>query len=57
MDLSERSVRRFIGSYPASEVESLRVRVKELEAYLDAALNHAVRDEETFVQPIVRKSD
>lgn len=57
VDLSERSVRRFIGSYPASEIESLRVRVKELEAYLDAALNHAVRDEETFVQPIVRKSD
>jgi len=41
IDLSEGAVRKIIGSYPVSEVESLRVRVQELESYLDAALQQA----------------
>ena len=35
IDLSEESVQSFAGSFPVSEVEVLKSRVKELEQYLD----------------------
>ena len=37
IDLSEESVQSFAGSFPVSEVEVLKSRVKELEQYLDVS--------------------
>jgi len=37
IDLSEESVQNFANSYPISEVEVLKTRVKELEQYLDSS--------------------
>ena len=54
VDLSESSVRKIIGSYPASEVESLRVRVQELESYLDAALKQTLDYQQESIQNGVR---
>ena len=57
IDLSEDSVRRFVGSYPTSEVESLRVRVRELESYLKSALNHSVGLQPDSMQVADEESD
>ena len=54
VDLSESSVRKIIGSHPVSEVESLRVRVQELESYLDAALKQTLDYQQESIQNGVR---